>query len=50
MNFNIWAVESNEILDGPISLEEVSLLSKRLENKKACSSNSLSNEIIKFNS
>ena len=26
-DFNIWAVESNEILDRPISLEEVCLLS-----------------------
>ena len=27
-DFNIWAVESNEILDRPVSLEEVCLLSK----------------------
>ena len=47
-DFNIWAVESNEILDRPISLEEVCLLSKRLKNKKASSSDSLSNEIIKL--
>ena len=47
-DFNIWAVESNEIFDRPISLEEVCLLSKRLKNKKASSSDSLSNEIIKL--
>ena len=46
-DFNISAVESNEILDRPISLE-VCLLSKRLKNKKASSSDSLPNEIIKL--
>ena len=41
-------VETNEILDRPISLEEVCNLSKRLKNKKASANDLLSYEIIKL--
>jgi hypothetical protein len=40
-------VNSDEILDAPISLEEVCASAKKLEGKKASAGDSINNEIIK---
>lgn len=46
-DLHVWATRSNEILDKPISIEEVYDLSKRLKNNKASANDSVTNEIIK---
>ncbi len=48
-DFNMWASGKNDILDEPISADEVCGISKKLKNRnKTCGSDSLSNEIIKL--
>ena len=46
-DYNIWAVNRNETLDRPISQEEICSSLKKLKNRKASSTDSLSNEVIK---
>ena len=46
-NYQLWAVNSDEILDAPISLEEVCTSAKKLAGKKASAGDSINNEIIK---
>ncbi len=46
-NYQLWAVNSDEILDAPISLEEVCTSAKKLAGKKVSAGESINNEIIK---
>ena len=48
-DFSMWASGKNDILDEhAISADEVCRISKKLKNRKACGSDSFSNEIIKL--
>ena len=46
-DFHLWATNSDETLDKPISLEEILDISRRLKSNKASASDSLTNDIIK---
>ena len=46
-DFRLWANTSDEILDKPISLQEIYNISRKLKHNKASSSDLLNNEIIK---
>ena len=47
-DYNKWAAQKIDVLDRPISTEELYKISKKLKNKKACANDPLSNEIIKL--
>ena len=47
-NYQLWVVNSHEILDAPISLQEICSSAKKLKRNKASAGDSISNEIIKI--
>ena len=47
-HYRLWAVNSHEILDAPISLQEICSSAKKLKRNKSSAGDSNSNEIIKI--